>query len=115
MDKIFIQNLRVQAILGVYAHERHQPQTVLISVVLETDTRKAAARDDFSHCLDYDALSQRIRQHVRAAARHTVEALAEDIARLCLQTTAAARVTVRVAKPEALPDVDAVGVEITRP
>ncbi len=115
MDRILIENLRLQAILGVYEHERHQPQTVQISVRLETDTRAAAASDDLADCVDYDALTQRIRAHVRAAARRTVEALAQDIASLCLQIPQVTRVTVRVLKPEALPDVEAVGVEITRP
>ncbi len=115
MDKIFIQNLRLQAILGVYPHERVQPQTVRIDLILETDTRPAAFSDDLADCVDYDALSQRIRQHVRAAARQTVEALAQDVANLCLQTPRVERVTVRISKPEALPDVENVGVEITRP
>ena len=115
MDKILIQNLRIQAILGVYERERHTPQTVQISVTLETDTRAAAQSDDLADCLDYDALSQRIRAHVRAAARRTVEALAQDIASLCLRLPGVSRVTVRVIKPDALPEADGVGVEITRP
>lgn len=115
MDKIFIHNLTVSAILGVYPEEREQEQIVRISAILETDIRQAAESDDLADCVDYDSLSRRLAEHVRAAARHTVEALAADLAALCLETPGVTRVTIRVEKPEAIPNVENVGVEITRP
>ena len=115
MDKIIISNLHAHGIIGVYEHERTQPQNMLINITLYADTRKAAQSDDLADCINYDALSQKIRQHAETAQRLTVEALADDIAGLCLKEMGVKKVRVRVEKPDALSFVDRVGVEIKRP
>ena len=115
MDKIIISNLHAHGIIGVYEHERSTPQDILISITLYTDTRKAAQSDDLVDCINYDALSQEVCQHAETARRLTVEALAEDIAGLCLKEKGVKKVRVRVEKPDALDYVDRVGVEIKRP
>lgn len=115
MDKIIISNLHAHGIIGVYDEERITPQNMLINITLYTDTRKAAKSDDLADCVNYDALSQKVRKHAEVARRQTVEALAEDIAGLCLQEKGVRKVRVRVEKPDALDYVDHVGVEIKRP
>ncbi len=115
MDKILIKNLHAHGIIGVYNEERITPQAMLINITLYTDTRKAAQSDDLADCINYDALSQKVRSHAEIAQRLTVEALAEDIAALCLQEKGVKKVRVRVEKPDALDYVDQVGVEIKRP
>lgn len=114
MDKIIIKNLRVQAILGIYAQERTTPQTVLVSAVVETDTRRAGQSDALEDCLDYEQLANRLKEHTQNAKRQTAEALAEDLARICLETPGAQAVTLSVEKPEAYPQAQSVGVEIYR-
>jgi FolB domain-containing protein len=113
-DKLFIKNLRIQGILGVYDQERHQPREIIINIVLHTDTRRAALTDIIHDCVDYDQVAQEIRALVEGAKRFTVEALAEDIARLCLSKPRIRQVTVRVEKPGAVAGADSVGVEIIR-
>ncbi len=115
MDKILITNLRAHGIIGVYAHERDTPQDMLINITLFTDTRLAAKSDSLDDCINYDALSQRIRNHAERARRLTVEALAEDIAKICLDEVQVKKVVVRVEKPDAMDFVEKVGVEIERP
>ncbi len=115
MDKIFINRLRIHAILGVREWERETPQDVLVSVALEADTRPAAASDRVEDSVDYSALAKEIRAHVEGARRFTVEALAEDIAQICLRRPQVQRVAVRVEKPGAVKEAEAVGVEIERP
>lgn len=114
MDKILITNLHAHGIIGVYDHERVTPQDILVNIALYTDTRRAAETDDLENCINYDALSQKVRAHAESAQRLTVEALAEDIARLCLCEAGVKKVRVRVEKPDALDFVDTVGVEIKR-
>ncbi|GAB4482769.1 MAG: hypothetical protein OHK0031_05550 [Anaerolineales bacterium] len=113
-DKVFLKNLRVQAILGIYPQERVTPQTVLISAWVESDTRRAAKSDSIEDCLDYEQLAKRLKAHTQNARRQTVEALAEELAQLCLATPGARAVTLRVEKPEACPEAESVGVEIFR-
>jgi len=114
MDKILIQNLRVQGILGVNDRERTTLREIIINAMLFTETRRAALSDDIADCIDYSQLAKEIRALVEEARRFTVEALAEDIANLCLSRPMVRKVTVRVEKPGAIENAESVGVEIER-
>ena len=122
MDIVFIRDLRVHGIIGVNDWEREQPREILINVELFTDTRRAAETDDIADCVDYSQTAQKIRALVApqtaeagGAGRLTVEALAEDIANLCLSQPWVQKVAVRVEKPGAVEGAESVGVEIERP
>ncbi|MCX6034441.1 MAG: dihydroneopterin aldolase [Chloroflexi bacterium] len=114
MDKILIQNLRVQGILGVNDWERTTLREIVVNVTLFTDTSRAAQSDDISNCVDYSQVAKEIRSLVEGARRFTVEALAEDIAVSCLSRPGIRKVTVRVEKPGAVKGAESVGVEIER-
>ena len=114
MDKVFITDLRVQGILGVHDWERVTPREIVINVTLFTDTRRAARTDDIADCADYSATAKKIRACAEGAARMTVEALANDLAELCLQEPRVRKVVVRVDKPGAVAEAASVGVEVER-
>lgn len=114
MDKIIIRDLKVNGILGIYEHERTNPQEFSINLELATDTKKAGRSDDFADCLDYEKLSNDVLALATTAMRLTVEALAEDIADLCLVNPRVKSVMVQVVKTQAIPFTSGVGVEITR-
>ena len=114
MDQIFIHDLAVRGILGVYEHERHTPQAILINVTLFADLSAVALSDNLADAVDYHRLALKLKAHAETAARLTVEALAEDLARLCLAEPGVQRARVRVEKPEAIEFTRSVGVEIER-
>ena len=114
MDKILIKDLRVTGIIGIYERERITPQEMLINLILFTDTRRAALSDDIADCVDYEKVSNAVRAHAQSSHRLTVEALAEDLANLCLQTPDVQKVNIRVEKTQAIEFTSAVGVEIER-
>jgi FolB domain-containing protein len=114
MDKIIIKDLRVTGIIGIYDHERTTPQEMLINIVLFTDIHKAAKTDNFSECIDYEKVANKVKAHAKTSKRLTVEALVEDIARLCLETPGVQRVNVRLEKTQAITYTESVGVEIER-
>lgn len=114
MDKVFIKDLLVKTIIGIHDWERKAIQDVLINVAVFTNKRPAFAEDDIQVCVDYSELAKEIRDLVEASRRFTVEALAEDIARKCLETPGVKKVTVRVEKPRAVTEASSVGVEIER-
>ena len=114
MDKVFIKDLRVSGIIGIYEHERGTPQEIMINAVMLTDIRKAAETDEIADCVDYEKVANRIREHAQTVRRMTVEALAEDLAQLCLETPEVRGVTIRVEKTQAIADTGSVGVEISR-
>ena len=113
-DKIIIANLRAHGILGIRPHERETPQAILINVTVHTDTRHAAQTDSIADCIDYSVLAGKIKAHAESAARLTVEALANDLAQICLQEQRAVKAIVRIEKPDALPSAQSVGVEVER-
>jgi FolB domain-containing protein len=114
VDKIFITNLLIRAIIGVNDQERETPQDILVNVTAYTDTQLAAQSDNIADCVDYASLTKKIRALVERARRFTVEALAEDIANLTLNSLKVQKVMVRVEKPGAVMGAESVGVEIER-
>ena len=114
MDEIFIKDLMAQAVIGVFDWEREQPQKILVSVRLFTDTRQAAKTDDIKDCIDYDETANQIRTFIEKSARFTLEALAEDIARLCLTHTKIKNVIIRIEKPGIVKGTSSVGIQIER-
>ena len=114
MDRIIIRDLRLQGIIGINPEERERPQTILINATIFTDTRRAAATEDIRHTVNYFAISQRISQHVSNSEPWLVEKLADDIARIIVTEYPVSQVTIRVEKPDILPEAAAVGVEIDR-
>ena len=114
MDKVIIKDLLAQGIIGISDAEREKPQDILINVELYADLRLPGISDDIQDCINYSTVAMKIQKHVETAMRFTVEALAEDIAQLCLQDHRVSRVLVRVEKPGAVLFTRSTGVEIER-
>lgn len=114
MDKVFIKDLLVRGVIGIREWEREKPQDILINVTVFTDISQAAKTDDINHCVDYSALAKKLQTHAESAARLTVEALANDLAQICLKENLVKKVIVRVEKPGAVRFAKSVGVEIER-
>jgi dihydroneopterin aldolase len=98
MDKITIQDLEVEAHIGVTDAERSQPQRLLITVVLERDLAEAARRDAEEATTRYDEVAEMIRAIARERPRRLVEAVAGEIARAILDRRMASATTVEVKK-----------------
>ncbi|RBI68232.1 dihydroneopterin aldolase [Vreelandella sulfidaeris] len=114
MDRILIEALTVDTVIGVYDWERSIQQSLSLDLVLATDIRSAAATDDLRLTLDYAAICQRIQQFADAHQFALVETFAERLTE-CLRAEFPItwlRLTVR--KPGAVPNAASVGLEITR-
>ncbi len=114
MDKVLISDLRVRGIIGIHSWERERPQDIIINIVLFTDLRKAGDTDNIENCINYQTIAEKVCSHAENAKRLTVEALAADIADLCVRVDGVERVRARVEKPDAIKFARAVGVEIER-
>lgn len=113
-DQVFIHDLLVRTIIGVDPDEREHRQDVLINVALDVDTRAAGASDNLDDAVDYGTLAREVITLAEESSYNLVEALAEAIARLCLQDERVDQVRVRVEKPGAVHFARSVGVEIQR-
>jgi FolB domain-containing protein len=114
MDQIFIKDLVARGIIGVNPSEREKPQEILINIVLFADLEQAGQTDNLEDTVSYRTVAKRALAHAESAKRFTVEALAADIARLCLEEAGVIKVRVRVEKPGAVRFARSVGVEIER-
>lgn len=114
MDQVFIKDLRVQGIIGVGEQERSKPQEILINVVIFTEILKGGKTDKIEDCVNYRTVAKKIIANVTSSKRYTVEALATDIAELCLEDKVIQKVRVRVEKPGAVRFSGSVGVEFER-
>ena len=113
-DKVFIHDLSVHGIIGVLDWERQNPQEMLINITMYVDLHSAGLSDDLADSVSYATVADKVRQRAETAARQTVEALATDLAKLCLAEPGVNRVRVRLEKPGAVPYTCSVGVEIER-
>jgi FolB domain-containing protein len=114
MDRILIRDLQARCIIGVTDDERREKQDIVINLTLYADVRAAARSDRLADAVDYRALKKRILDTVENSQHYLVEALAEDIAAVCLAHGAVHRVQACVDKPGALRFARSVAVEVDR-
>jgi len=114
MDQVLIKDLLVRGIIGINDWERVTIQDILINIVLFADLRRAGISDEIVDCVNYRTVAKKVQAHAESAKRFTVEALAADIARICLEDPLVQKVRVRVEKPGAVRFSTSVGVEIER-
>lgn len=114
MDKIIIKDLAARGIIGINDWERKKKQDILINIVIYADTRKAAETDDIAYSVNYRTVAKKALAHAETAERLTLEALAADLAQICLEEPGTQKVLVRVEKPGAVRFSKSVGVEIER-
>ena len=114
MDQVFITDLVARGILSIKDEEREKPQEIRINLVLFGDLAKAGKSDDLRDSVNYSTMAKKVLAHAETARRFTVEALAADLARLCLEEPGVQKVRVRVEKPGAVRFSRSVGVEIER-
>lgn len=114
MDTVFIQNLSLDAVIGVFDWERQVKQKIRIDLEMSTDIAKAAATDALQDTLDYKAISLKIRDIVANNQPQLVETLIEMIAHSVMQDFGVPWVRITIAKPGAVRGSEAVGVTIER-
>lgn len=114
MDKIVIRDLLARCVIGINDDERREKQDVIINLVISADLSRACRTDRFEDTIDYRALKKRVVDVVEKSNFFLLEALAEKIADVCLETDGVCEVQVSVDKPSALRFARSVAVEITR-
>lgn len=111
VTKVFVRGLRVEAEIGVYAHERGHTQPLIVDVELDVSAIHA---ERLAETVNYELIAKDARAIAAEGHIALVEAFAERLAERCLADPRVTRARVRVEKPLALaPDAQAAGVEIT--
>ena len=114
MDTVFIEDLRIETVIGIYDWERKIRQVVALDLEMAFDNRTPAASDRIEDTLDYKAVSKRLIAFVENSTFQLVETLAERCAEIVLKEFNVRWLRLKVAKPGAVRGAKAVGVVIER-
>jgi len=114
MDTIFIHDLRIDTVIGIYDWERSIRQTVSLDLEMATDIRKAAASDAIDDTLNYKAVAKRVIAFVEDSRFQLVETLAERVAELVLAEFGVPWLRLTLNKGGAVRGARGVGVVIER-
>lgn len=114
MDVVFIEELRIETVIGIYDWEREIRQTVVIDLEMAFDNTRPAATDAIADTLDYKAVSKRLSAYVEAAEFGLVETLAERCAAIVREEFGVRWLRLKLSKPGAVTGSRAVGVVIER-
>ena len=114
MDIVYIRDLRIDTIIGIYEWERQVKQTVSLDLEMATDIRQAAASDDIKFALNYKEVSKRLIAYVENRNALLVETLAEEITQIVRTEFNVPWLRLRVSKPGAVRGARDVGLIIER-
>ena len=114
MDKVFIRNLKADAIIGIYDFERVTKQPIIITLEMTHDNKRPASTENILDALDYEKISNSVKNLIESSSFQLVETLAETIAQHILTTYETEQLTLELNKPNAIAFTDSVGIMITR-
>jgi 7,8-dihydroneopterin aldolase/epimerase/oxygenase len=114
MDIVFIEDLRIDAVIGIYDWERRVRQTLSFDIEMAFDNTVPAASDDIALTLNYKDVSKRLIDYVSASSFGLVETLAEHCAAIIREEFGVSWVRLKLSKPGAVRGAKAVGVRIER-
>lgn len=113
-DKVLIEGLKADAVIGIYDWEKSIRQPLLIDLTMAWNNQKPALSDKIEDALDYEAVSNAVLELVESQPFELIERVAEEIADLVLKKFAMPHVRIRVTKPTAIKKAASVAVEIER-
>jgi len=114
MDIVFIRDLQVETVIGIYDWERKIKQTISIDLDMATDIKKAANSDNIDDTLSYKTVAKRLIAFIEASDYELVEALAEQICTIVREEFNVPWVRLTLNKPGAVRGSRSVGVIIER-
>ncbi|MCA0432741.1 MAG: dihydroneopterin aldolase [Proteobacteria bacterium] len=109
---VFVRDLELMALIGIYDHEKVKPQRVTVNIDLSV--KEGSGDDDISHVVSYEIVVKKVEAIIAEGHVNLVETLCEKIAQACLRDKRVVAARVRVEKPDIIPNARSVGVEIER-
>src|SRR5882724_3590329 len=109
---VFVRDLELKALLGIYDHERIEPQRIIVNIDLSV--KEGLGDDDIGHVVSYEIVVKKVEAIIAEGHINLVETLCELIAAACLRDKRVMAARVRIEKPDIIPNARSVGVEIER-
>jgi dihydroneopterin aldolase len=114
MDIIYLSDLKIETVVGIYGWERQIKQTVVLDLAMATDIRQAAITDRIEDTLNYKAVAKRLIEFVSHSDFQLIETLAESVAEIVMTEFSVSWIRVKLNKPGAVRGARDVGVIIER-
>ena len=114
VDKVFINQLQLQTIIGIHDWEREQAQTIILDIEIACNTKSAVKSDSIDDCINYFAVCERLKLLADKHCYQLVESFAEEVSRIILEEFSAPAVIIKLSKPQAVKEADGVGIIIER-
>ncbi|MFV8781066.1 dihydroneopterin aldolase [Microbulbifer sp. SA54] len=114
MDIVYIRDLKIDTIIGIYEWEREVKQTVSLDLEMAFDIREAARTDNIEHTLNYKAVAKRLIAFIEGSEFLLVETMAEQVAEIVRKEFNVSWLRLRLSKPGAVRGARDVGVIIER-
>ena len=114
MDIVFIHDLQIETVIGIYDWERKIRQTISLDIEMATDISKAAKSDNIDDTLSYKTVAKRLIEFVQQSEFELVEALAEKICSIVMDEFSVPWIKLTLHKPGAVRGSRSVGVIIER-
>ncbi len=114
MDKIFIEDLCIDTVIGIYDWEREIRQVISLDIEMQADIRRAAQTDCVADTVNYKSVAKRLIQYVRQSEFQLIETLAERVIEIILYEFAVEQVSLKLSKPGAVRHSKNVGLQIQR-
>ncbi len=111
---VFVRDLDLMALIGIYDHEKVKPQRIVVNVDLSVQETEGPMSDEIDHVVSYEIVVKKIEAIVAAGHVNLVETLAEKFAEACLRDKRVLAARVRIEKPDIIANARSVGVEIER-
>ena len=111
---VFVRDLDLRALIGIYEHEKTDPQRIIVNIDLSVTEGEGPKDDDIGHVVSYEIVVKKVEQIIAEGHINLVETLCEKIAAACLRDKRVVAARVRVEKPDIIKNARSVGVEIER-
>jgi 7,8-dihydroneopterin aldolase/epimerase/oxygenase len=111
---VFVRDLDLMALIGIYEHEKRDPQRIIVNIDLSVKEGSGPKDDDISHVVSYEVVVKKVEAIIAEGHTNLVETLCEKIAAACLRDKRVVAARVRVEKPDIIKNARSVGVEIER-
>lgn len=111
---VFVRDLELMALIGIYEHEKTDPQRIIVNIDLSVREGEGPKDDDIGHVVSYEIVVKKVEAIIAAGHINLVETLCEKIAASCLTDKRVMAARVRVEKPDIIKNARSVGVEIER-
>ena len=111
---VFIKDFIIQEIIGIHEHEKTKKQKIKFNIVVNVNQNTVPDEKDIKSIVDYEKITNKLEKLVKNKKYNFLESLAEDSFKEIFEDKRINSVKIKIEKPDAIKNVDSVGVEVLK-